>query len=100
MSRDTDTCLMSEGSLITQAKNCTNIDSLAAQLLSSASSAGMQTPGNAQPCFFLRQARLKAERAEKLADKKAKRDEERRKKFAKKGGSLISADTQRVKMFG
>jgi hypothetical protein len=46
------------------------------------------------------QARLKAERAEKLADKKAKRDEERRKKFAKKGGSLISADTARVKMFG
>ena len=46
------------------------------------------------------QARLKTERADKLADKKSKRDEDRRKKYAKKGGSLIVADTNRVKMFG
>ena len=43
---------------------------------------------------------MKNERADKLADKKAKRDEDRRKKYAKKGGSLITADTSRVKMFG
>jgi len=35
-----------------------------------------------------------------LADKKAKRDEDRRKKFAKKGGSLISAESNRIKMYG